>query len=301
MKITRRKLLRGAGSLAGAVLLGSSVLGAARRKRSRRKAPAKARASETGPLSGAKLYADVISYYNLGEHRTASDVDLRTSQWMLEQLRGAGLKATLQPFSLRQFSVKQTRLSIGGNAIRAFPLWFPRSTGQQPIIGNLVPIGKADPPGSLRGKIALARFPASAGGAMQEGSIHSQIVRAAFQAGASGVVAVTESATQEIIALNTPAGAGPWPIPVVLVGQRDEPLLNSAARSGLNVSLLLDGDDEPQAQAKNVIARVDQGKDLVVVSTPQSGWFRCAGERGPGIALFLGLARWAKGRASGSS
>ena len=42
-------------------------------------------------------------------------------------------------------------------------------------------------------------------------------------------------------------------------------------------------------------------ENLIVVSTPQSGWFRCAAERGPGIALFLGLARWASKRTSGSS
>jgi hypothetical protein len=28
------------------------------------------------------------------------------------------------------------------------------------------------------------------------------------------------------------------------------------------------------------------------VTTPISGWFGCGGERGPGVALFLGLARW---------
>jgi hypothetical protein len=301
MKLTRRKLLCGAGSLAGAVLLEGNVLGLSRRKRSRRKPPSKARASDSGPLSGAQLYADVISYYNLGEHRTASEVDLRTSQWMLEQMRGAGIRATLQTFPLRQFSIRQTRLTVGANAIRAFPLWFPRSTGPKPIIGNLSPFESSAEPGSLRGKIALVKFPASAGAAMQEGSIHSRIVLAASNAGASGIVAVTESATKEIIALNTTAGAGPWPIPAVLVGQRDEPLLVAAARSGIDASLLLDGEDDSQAQAKNVIARVDHGKDLIVVSTPQSGWFRCAGERGPGIALFLGLARWASRRTSGSS
>src|SRR4030095_3808177 len=115
------------------------------------------------------------------------------------------------------------------------------------------------------------------------------------------VVAVTEGATKEIIALNSPAGALPWPIPVVLVGPRDEPTLTAATTSNAKVSMLLDGDDDSDARAKNVVARVDRGKDLIVISTPQSGWFRCAGERGPGIALFLGLARWASRRAAGAS
>jgi hypothetical protein len=247
------------------------------------------------------MYEDVIAYYNLGDHRTASEVDLRTSQWLLEQLRGAGLKATLYSFPLRQFSVRQTRLLIGEQAIRAFPLWFPRSTGATPITAGLALFGTNAEPGSLRGKVALVTFPAGSGTAMHQGSIHSRIILAAANAGASAVVAITESATNEIVALNSPAGAEPWPIPVVLAGQRDKPALTAAAGLHAKASLLLDGEDDSAAIAKNVVAKVDRGKDLIVVSTPQSGWFRCAGERGPGIAMFLGLARWASRRSTGAS
>ncbi|HYL97920.1 MAG TPA: hypothetical protein VEZ90_03115, partial [Blastocatellia bacterium] len=51
-----------------------------------------------------------------------------------------------------------------------------------------------------------------------------------------------------------------------------------------------------------VAATLDRGgKKLIVISTPQSGWFRCAGERGPGVAYFIGLARWAASRDSDTS
>ena len=30
----------------------------------------------------------------------------------------------------------------------------------------------------------------------------------------------------------------------------------------------------------------------MVLSTPRSGWFTCAGERGPGIALWMALLPW---------
>lgn len=302
MRVTRRELLRGAGSFAGAVLLGESVMGAVKRKRSRRRRGIKGvRVADAGPLSGAKLYEDIIAYYNLGEHRTATETDLRTSQWLIEQLRGAGLKATFQSFPLRQFFVRQTRLSVADKSIRAFPLWFPRSTGPNPISGSVAAFDKKAEPGSLGGTFALVKFPAEGGAAMTRGSVHGQIILAAADAGASAVVAVTEGATKEMIALNTPGVSEPWPVPVVLIGPRDEPALLLAARSGAKVSLLLDGEDDREARAKNVIARVDRGKDLIVVSTPQSGWFRCGGERGPGIALFLGLARWASRRISGAS
>ena len=300
MKVTRRELLLGAGSLAGAVLLGEDVAVATHRRRPARGVAAMQRA-DGGALSGARLYEDVITYYNLGEHRTATEVDLRTSQWLLEQLRAAGLKATFQSFSLRQFFVRQTRLTIEEKSIRAVPLWFPRSTGPDPSIGTLAVLEKNGGQNSLRARLALVKFPAESGTAVTRGSIHSELVLAAAKAGASAVVAVTEGATKEIVALNSPAGAEPWPIPVVLVGHRDEPALMAAQKSGARVSLLLEGDDDREAKAKNVIARMERGKDLIVVSTPQSGWFRCAGERGPGIALFLALARWASRRPSGAS
>jgi hypothetical protein len=313
MRITRRELLRGAGSFVSAFLLGDSVIAAAKRKHSRRRlarskhavgktrAVKSARVSDAGPLSGSKLYEDVITYYNLGEHRTATDVDLRTSQWLAGELRAAGLQATFQTFGLRQFFLRQSRLSVGNKPIRCFPLWYPRATGSSPVNAPLVVHDKSARLQSLQGKIAVVKFPFAAGPAITEGSGHAAIIQAAAKAGALAVVAITEGATKEIIALNSPAGAEPWPIPVVLAGERDEAALTSAAASGERASLLLDGNDDHDARARNVIARLDRGKDLIVVSTPQSGWFRCAAERGPGIALFLGLARWASRRPSGSS
>jgi hypothetical protein len=311
MRVTRRDLLRGAGSFVGAVLLGDSVIGAARHKRSRRprltrrkhgarraRAVKSARLVDAGTLSGAKLYEDVISYYNLGEHRTASDADQRTSQWLAGELRGAGLHTTFQTFGLRQFFLRQSRLSIGNKPIKCFPLWYPRSTGSSPINAALAVQGKSAGGQALQGKIAVVKFPFEASALASE---VREVILAAAQSGASAVVAITKGPSKEIIALNTPAGAEPWPVPVVLVGERDESVVMPAAGSGERASLLLDGNDDRDAHARNVIAKLDRGKDLIVVSTPQSGWFRCAAERGPGIALFLGLARWASRRPSGSS
>lgn len=302
MRVTRRDLLRGVGKAAGAVLLFGRAVGAShKKKKSHARAKSKSHVVDTAPLSGSKMYEDLISYYNLGEHRTATEVDRRTSQWMAEQLRAAGLKTATQSFSLRQFLPRRTHLSIGDRSIRSFPLWFPHSTGSETLTGPLVGWDKSAPPASIKGKLALVRFPAEAGAAMVKGSIHYQLVLGAASAGAIGVVAITESVTKEIVALNCPAGSEPWPIPVVLVGSRDEQALIAALRSPTRVSLELAGEDVANAEAKNVIGRVDRGKDLIVVSTPQSGWFRCAGERGPGIGLFLSLARWANRRPGGST
>lgn len=47
----------------------------------------------------------------------------------------------------------------------------------------------------------------------------------------------------------------------------------------------------------NLLGRIQRGPGpWVVVSTPTSGWFNAAGERGPGVALWLSLARAAATR-----
>ncbi|MCI0490376.1 MAG: hypothetical protein L0229_27600 [Blastocatellia bacterium] len=305
----RREVLRGAGALLGLALLSGSafdVLCAPSQRRSRSKRRSRstrrsrpARPAVTGPLSGNDLYKDVIAYYNLGEHRTATQVDERTSDWLAAQLRAAGLRTQLQPFSLEQFFLSRSGLTVAGQKMRAFPLWPARGTGPTPVSARLAAFGPRARSQSLEGRIALIKFPFD-----RRASVlpeHVKIIGDAARAGASAVIAVTEGPTGEIIAMNTSPSIQPWPLPVALVAGRNWPELSEAAVTGAEASLLIDGREDPDARALNVIGRLQRGKDLIVVSTPQSGWFRCAGERGPGIALFLGLARWAAKRNSDTS
>jgi hypothetical protein len=152
----------------------------------------------------------------------------------------------------------------------------------------------------MHGAIALVRFPADPRAAVSSGSGHAEIINAAARSGASAVVAVTAGPSGEIVALNVEPDMTSWPLPVVLVGPRDERLLNECATTEMEATLVLDGSHE-EAAARNVIGRLSRSEKLIVISTPQSGWFRCAAERGPGIAVFLGLARWAARRNGGPS
>jgi hypothetical protein len=80
-------------------------------------------------------------------------------------------------------------------------------------------------------------------------------------------------------------------VPILLVAGREEECLNQAGAEGQEATFLLDGSYR-DAVLKNVIGEIRRGDNLVVVTTPSSGWFRCAGERGTGIALWLAMARW---------
>jgi hypothetical protein len=88
------------------------------------------------------------------------------------------------------------------------------------------------------------------------------------------------------------------PVPTLTFGSADADRLQRSV--GRDVTVRLTGRME-ETTAVNVIGRLVRRPDApwVVVSTPSSGWFTCAGERGPGVALLLALAEWARQRPDG--
>ena len=85
----------------------------------------------------------------------------------------------------------------------------------------------------------------------------------------------------------------PLPLPAVVVAGDDETQLTEAASAGKKASIKITGVSKKNVTAYNVVGTLKRGDQWVIITTPSSGWFQCSGERGPGVALFLGLARWA--------
>ena len=65
--------------------------------------------------------------------------------------------------------------------------------------------------------------------------------------------------------------------------------------------MLIEGRDQPKAVGYEVVGRLDRGPRRIVVSTPYSAYLTAAGERGPGIAIWLALAQWAARRGGATS
>lgn len=166
-------------------------------------------------------------------------------------------------------------------------------TGPDGVTGPLVRIdasGQADAP--LTGAIALVDLPFGRWSTALAKPIKAPIA-AAFAAGAKAVVAITNGPTGKVIALNADGRESMFPGPVALLGPDDaRPFLAAATRKeAATLTLTGKGGRRP---AFNFIGRIDRGrKSWLAVSTPRSGWYGCAGERGPGIAAWLWLARWA--------
>jgi hypothetical protein len=128
-------------------------------------------------------------------------------------------------------------------------------------------------------------------------TIKEQAVKAAA-AGALAVVMVLTYRSRELTGRGAHGESGQeaWcPIPVVGVAGKHEAVVE-AARRGETARLVVRGREEKNAHALNVTGTIGSGEKLIIVTTPQSGMFRCGGERGGGIAVLLGLAEWVAGR-----
>jgi hypothetical protein len=244
---------------------------------------------EATPLSGEALYGDVIRYAALGEHRTGGEGDLATAVWLGRELEAAGIESSHQTFRFTRFLAQEATIEVGGKAIAGLPFWFPHVTPAQGTRGVLV---RMDADAPLKGAIALAD--AATAGVWHQVDVPT-LARRAAAAGALGLVVAFDHPSGEHYQPNAVEGLEQTPLPIptlVVSGGEGERLRESV---GSDAVLTITGERIPDSPAFNVFGRIVRGGGKwIVVSTPLSGWFQAAGERGPGgIALWLGLARWA--------
>ncbi|MBI4763470.1 MAG: hypothetical protein HY787_02540 [Deltaproteobacteria bacterium] len=271
-------------------------------------------AKDKDPLAGESLFKDVVHYSYLGDHRTATVTDKVTAIWIRNRLKKAGYAIQMQEWTTRQFYPLRTEIIIdktrGIDAfsgsrnrphpdnplkIEAFPVWWPKPTTPRGIEALLT-----DDLNNANGKIYLLINVTPATFSVTPAL--TAMINTAYNNGAVAVVVVTyfngttSIASDEFIGLNaTQATQDEWPIPVVSAMARDRQALDTAILNQSQVRVVSTGIYDDQAKALNVIGTLDRGpgSKVLVVSTPYSGWFTCAGERGAGVAFFLGLAEWA--------
>ena len=243
--------------------------------------PPVAHAAPRDPLSGEALYASVKSYVALGEHRTGTPGDIATTGWLAKMLESYGYQVERQAFDYPVFDLARCDLAVGGRTLESFPYWTPVAT---PAGGLTAPLSTTGAPGRI---MLLDLAPGT--GAGLESPPPAQIV-AAVDSGAAAVIAITENPLGELLAMNRNPKAAAWRCPVLLAAGRDAAALKVAAAAGTPVTVRLEGAMRA-GQAQNVIGRRQGPGKPVVISTPKSGWHHCAGERGSGIAIWLGLAQ----------
>jgi len=240
-------------------------------------APARALACPD-PLSGAVLYEDLRAYVAFGPKRTGTAEDHAVSAWLEAQAAATGARVTRQTFRVRQFFLDRASFRVGEADIPCFPFWFPRAAS---VAGVLRPLAQAG-----AGEVAYVETPPGTEGLR---ALPDFVAEAATRR-AAGLVALTPTPSGELFGHGRPETVA---VPTLLVGGGDRARLEAALAAGAEARIDIAGREEPDAPAYNILARFEGAGPLAVITTPSSAWFASGGERGPGVALWLALLRWA--------
>jgi len=244
-------------------------------------------------LEGERLFADVSTYVDFGVHHTGKAGDRATSDWQAEHLEALGLEVERQSFELEQFFEAEASLLLADGRAVTVAAQPPATTTDAAITAPLAELGTAD---SAAGAIVL--IPLEGDNNTIDESAKLAQFDAAFEAGAAAVVVLCDHPSGRIQFGNVSDARAHWRVPLVLAGRADAERLRGAV--GTPATLTLTGETRP-IRAQNVQGRLRRSPQWIVVSTPQSGWTTCGGERGPGIAYFRALATWAAGLEGGPS
>jgi hypothetical protein len=251
-----------------------------------------AEAAGSGAASGpAALQAMLERYAGFGVKASGGPGDEATGAWLEGELDRAGYACRRQPFEAPFFQVRQASLVSGEAKADVVPQAIVAPTGPQ---GLTAPLKLASRPGDLAGAIAVVDLPTKRWVTLLDPQVGGQVAEA-VKRGAAGVVLVTNGPTREAIALNVSTRRPPVARPVAVLAPKDAAPFLAAAGDGRTGTLTLDGHGGGAARrpAFNLIAHLDRkAPKTLVVSTPRSGWFTCAAERGSGLAVWLWLAKW---------
>jgi hypothetical protein len=216
--------------------------------------------------SGSDLYQIVAEYSDLGEHRTGTAVDQATIGWLSEHLRQAGAAVEQQHFAFDRYQA-DWEVRIDGAAVQSLPLFYEG-------VGQACP----DAPAKLvwEPRLSNTGFDAT----------FADFSRTALADGAPAAVVATAGPSGFLHAVNRRPALGSGLLTLLVPGRF------AADLGAAQIEVEIDSQIMP-GESANVIGEFGRGslEESIVVTTPISGWFQCAGERGTGIAVALATAK----------
>jgi hypothetical protein len=243
------------------------------------------------PFTVSAAQADLERYVGFGVKASGGPGDRAAGAWLEAELRTLGFAIERQTFEAPWFEPSIAEIAVDGQVAAVIPQAVVVTTPQDGISAPLVLADVGDR-ARLKGAIALVSLPHARWSSLVS-PVPRQKAQAAFDAGAAAVVLITHGPTGQALALNAPADGPMFPRPAAILAPKAAPPFLAAAARG-EVGRLTVAGAGGRREAYNIVTRLDRGRGRwLVVSTPRSGWFGCAGERGPGVAIWLMLARWA--------
>ncbi len=244
--------------------------------------------AETAEMNENSFLKDIQTYFDFGNKQTGRPGDINAAIWQESELAKLGFKTTRQKLSVMGGKDLISFIEYGGNKIQLLPQYPLNLTPESGINAEFAYFLPEQKITNVTGKIILLILPYSRWSSI----LHPYILNplsAAANGGASAVIIATTGPSGDALALNTPIKLDGINIPIAIIEQSGRSKLISYAPQTIKFT---QSGSLVNFDSYNLIGKLDKGFDKwLVVSSPRSGWFSCAGERGPGVAVWLALAR----------
>ncbi len=231
----------------------------------------------------ARIEADIRGWDAIRDHRTGTEGDHATAEWLAEAVRAAGAEPHLEAFPFERRVLHECSVTCDGHRAEGVPLFDGGLTDAKGVSAPLSPLEENGEHIGVTSFTSTAADPAS------------RRMAEARRGGATGIVAHsgTDGTVPGLALLNAPSYGRPFGPPVLQVASEHRRWLEEAARARAQARLTAHATLE-STTVRNVLATVPgTGEDLapLVVLTPRSAWWTCTAERGGGIAAWLECLR----------
>lgn len=243
-------------------------------------------AASAAHVSGDALeerVADLLQAYDAqGAHRTGTDVDHASAQWLADHVRRFGLEPLLEPFALSRVDPRLTYARIGDRRIDGVPMFDAAFTAAEGVRGRLGPLGGDTEIGLAETSPVTVTHTAEA-----------DIVPAARRSRHKAVILVTGGSRPGLFLSNASAFPGPVGPPMLQVSSTESAWLKQQAQHRVEATVVAYVRRTP-AHAVNITARIagrDPSLAPLVFMAPRSGWWQCVSEQGSRLVCWLEIMR----------
>jgi len=238
----------------------------------------------------ARLGAQLARHAGFGDKESGTFGELATADWIASELQASGFALRTDSFTIPRFEARVAMLQLGSRQIAVKPQPVVVPTSAAGITAGACIIRRPYQAKDAAGHIAFVVAPYGRHASINSAEI-KPLLAAAVTNGAAAIIIVPEGPTGGIIGLNTnlqPVAD----IPMAILAPADFAVIEQALAEGQPATLTISG-EHLQKESRNIIATRSAGQRWIVFTTPRTGWFTAAAERGTGTAVFLELARWA--------
>jgi hypothetical protein len=231
-----------------------------------------------------RVAAVIQAYDAQGNHRTGTDVDNASAEWLANQVRQLGAEPAFEPFTLNRVDPQSCYLHVDSRRIDGVPVFDASFTNAEGIHGRLGPLGSdaeiglaetepyklAEPGIEYQGQVSEAR-----------GSRHK------------AVIVLTRGTRPGLFLMNASAFSKPFGPPMLQISSAESNWLNQQAQSRKEATLVAQV-RRTTAQAFNVTCKIAGSNETlapIVLMAPRSAWWQCVSEQGSRLACWLEAIR----------